>query len=103
MEFEKIGSKELYELNFNNGEKNINVVRSYKSPIIFIDWTTHEFLISDMAYNRSMTTTRHANIFLKNNGKFSYWKDEFKTVSHKKILKKCEKMGLTVDFWGGVE
>ena len=105
MKFKQIGSKELYELNINNKEDNINIdiVKSYNSPIIFINWTTQEFYLSEVAYNRSMTTSKHTNIYLKNYGKFSYWEDEFKTIPHNEMLNKCENLGLKVSIYGGLK
>ena len=98
MKFNQIGSKELYELNNNN----VTIVKSYNSPIIYINRTTQEFYLSELAYNRSMTTSRHTNIYLGENGLFRYYKDEFKTIPHNDMLNKCENLGLKVSIYGGL-
>lgn len=98
MKFNQIGSKSLYELNNNN----VTIVKSYNSPIIYVDGTSQEYYLSELAYNYSKTTSRHANIYLKNYGKFSYFKDEFKTIPHNEMLKKCENLGLKVSIYGGL-
>lgn len=89
----QIGKKNLYYMQVTSNGNLLTIVKSYDTPIIFINWTTSEFYLSEHAKGYSMTTSRHTNYFL--NDQFVKEKDKFITLPHDKFMNSIEKEGVT--------
>lgn len=92
MQIEQIGQKNLYHMQVSLNGNLLTIVKSYDTPIIFINWTTSEFYLSEYAKSYSMTTTRHTNYFL--NDRFRYYKDKFETKDHFEFMELINKGGV---------
>tara|TARA_A100001201_G_C4063201_1_gene193352 strand:- start:535 stop:822 length:288 start_codon:yes stop_codon:yes gene_type:complete len=92
----ELRQKNLYYIQvYNENRDLLNIVKSYDTPIIFINWTKDLFFLSSQAKGSTQTTSRHTNIFL--NGQFDREKDKFITLPHDEFMNLIEKEGVKLE------